>query len=135
MDGRDWDAVAELFVADGVLVMPDPPRSLEPVVEASGAASIRSATARLTGFTRTFHHVTGCVWRSEGTVALGRTTSVAHHVEDGVEPRSWTWHVVYQDRCVRTPAGWRFARRELTVVMIEARTFARVLPFAAAPDP
>lgn len=134
VDQRDWTGVADLFTPDAVLVMPDPPRSLTPAVEAAGPDAIVAAMSQLTAFARTFHHVTGSVWTPDGPGSvLGRTTSEAHHVEDSAEPRSWVWHVVYQDRCVRDGLGWLFVRRELTVAMIEARPLAWVLPFDGPP--
>lgn len=134
VDGRDWTGVAGLFAPDAVLVMPDPPRSLAPVLEACGRDAIAAAMSQLSAFARTFHHVTGSVWVPDGLDhVVGRTTSEAHHVEDTAEPRSWVWHVVYQDRCVRDGRGWLFERRELTVALIEARPVARVLPFDPPP--
>jgi hypothetical protein len=130
VDGRDWSALAELFAPDAVLATADPPRSLEPVIAVAGRRQIIETVKSLTTFARTFHHVTGSVWTPTGPDnAIGRTTSIAHHVEDGPETHSWVWHVIYQDISVRTDSGWLFARRELTIAMIEKRQVHRVLPF------
>lgn len=131
-DQRDWAGVAGLFLPDGVLVTPDPPRSMEPVLERVGRDAVREAVSRLQRFARTVHHQTGSVWAVDGDGATGRTTAVAHHVEEGPEPRTWVWHLVYDDRCVRTAEGWRFARRALTLVLVESRPVFAVLPFAPA---
>jgi hypothetical protein len=134
VDERDWAMVADLFVPAAVLRTPDPPRSLAPVVESAGREQILATVRRLTAYVRTMHHLTGSVWRADGTTgAFGRTTAVAHHVEDLSEPRSWVWHLIYRDRCVRGEDGWRFERRELTVAMIEGRSVLRVQPSAAPP--
>lgn len=132
VDERDWDRLGSLFTAEAVLVSPDPPRALMPVQEASGRDAIVAAVRQLDGFARTVHHVTGSVWkRGEGDLALGRTTAVAHHVEDAEPTRSFVWHLIYSDRARWAASGWLFERRELTVAMIETRPIARVLPFDA----
>jgi ketosteroid isomerase-like protein len=134
VDRRAAEGLVRLFVPDAVLVMPDPPRSLTPVIEAVGRDAILVGVGQLTAFARTFHHVTGSVWAAEGRdAATGRTTTVAHHVEDAEVPRSWVWHVIYDDRCVRSDEGWQFERRALTIAMIEARPVARVLAFDDSP--
>lgn len=129
VDTRDWDGAAALFAHGGVLISPDPPRSLEPVVDHAGRDAVRAALAGLEQFARTVHHLTGSTWSADGDGASGRTTAIAHHVEDGPEPRSWVWHLVYEDRCVRTPEGWQFVRRALTLILLESQQVARVLPF------
>ncbi|MCW2786986.1 MAG: nuclear transport factor 2 family protein [Marmoricola sp.] len=138
VDGRDWDALGTLFVADAVLVTADPPRSLHPGLEASGIDAIVAAARQLTAYARTFHHLTGSFWTPDGpSVALGRTTCAAHHVEapdTSARSRSFVWHVIYADQAVRTDLGWRFARRELTVAMVEARPLSLVLPYDAPPS-
>ena len=129
VDRRDWDALSGLFTPGAVLVTADPPRSLSPVLELAGLEVITSAVQQLSTFARTFHHVTGSVWTpTSPDAASGRTTTIAHHVEVADEPRSWVWHVIYLDQAVRAESGWLFARRELTVAMIEERPIARVLP-------
>lgn len=132
VDGRDWDGAADLFARGGVLVTPDPPRSLGPSVDHAGRDAVRGAISALGAFVRTQHHLTGSVWHADGDGASGRTTAVAHHVEAGPEPRSWVWHLVYDDRCLRSPDGWRFARRALTLTLVEARPVTLVHPFDPA---
>jgi hypothetical protein len=134
VDDRDWTRLAALFTPGAVLVRPDPPRSLTPSLEEIGAAAIVAAVGQLTAFARTFHHLTGSIWTSDGITATGRTTAEAHHLEAGENARSWVWHLIYLDRCVRGAAGWVFSRRELTIAIIEVRPVARVLPFATPPQ-
>jgi ketosteroid isomerase-like protein len=131
VDSRDWEALGTLFVDDAVLVTPDPPRSMTPVIESHGRDEIIAMVSKVAPFLCTMHHLTGSVWTDAGDLVLGRTTGIAHHVENSVQPRSWAWHVVYADAFVRSDAGWRIARRELTVRMIEARPMTQVLPFGS----
>jgi hypothetical protein len=139
VDSREWERLAALFTADAVLIGPDVPRSLAPVLDSRGREAIVATMHQLTAFASTFHHVTGSYWTANGrNGALGRTTTIAHHVEapppGTEETRSWVWHVVYEDRCTRTEAGWQFERRALTVKMVEARPIARALAFEPPPD-
>ncbi len=135
VDGRDWEGLAGLFADDAVLVTPGSGASLGMAATATGRAEIVAAVRQIEAFARTFHHLTGSVWTVDGSTATGRTTCVAHHVEEGAEPRSWAWHVIYDDRFVRDEAGWLFERRALTVAMIEARSMFRVLPFDSPAGP
>lgn len=135
VDGREWDALGALFAADAELVTPGSGASLGMAATATGREEIVAAVRQIEAFARTFHHLTGSIWTLDGSTATGRTTCVAHHVEDGPEQRSWAWHVIYEDRCVREASGWLFERRELTIAMIEARLMARVLPFEPPAGP
>lgn len=124
-DGRAAE-LAELFVADGVLLSPDPPRSLAPVHEARGHEAIAAAITGLSALRLTVHAVGGIVLDevADGHVR-GRTTAAAHHVteHDGTL-RDVVWHLRYLDDFRRTPHGWRFARRELHLDLIESRSVA-----------
>lgn len=135
VDTRDWHGLAGLFAADAVLVTPGSGASVGMAATATGREEIVTAVRQVEAFARTFHHLTGSVWTIDGTAAAGRTTCVAHHVEGGAEPRSWAWHVIYDDRCVRDGTGWLLERRQLTVAMIEARPMFRVLPFETPAGP
>jgi hypothetical protein len=118
VDDRDFAAVAELFAADGVLVTARPPQSLDPVDEHVGPAGVLVAMRALADVPRTFHAVVGQVY--DGT--RGRIACVAHHVleRDGVIT-DHVWHLRYLDDYVETPDGWRFARREVHVDLVESR--------------
>jgi hypothetical protein len=117
VDDRDFAAVAGLFAPDGVLVVPRPPRYLDPVVEHVGPAGVLEAMAALAGVPRTFHAVVGAVY--DGT--RGRVAGVAHHVLPGDPVIDLVWHLRYLDDYVETPDGWRFARREVHVDLVERR--------------
>jgi hypothetical protein len=119
VDSRDWEQVAGLFMPDGELISPDPPRSLAPVTVARGRDEIMAAMRQLEHFDCTVHHITGTVLTVTDSGASGRTTAIAHHVR---ESRSVVWHLIYQDEFVQTDGGWRFDRRALTIRLIESRT-------------
>ena len=118
VDTRDFSAVAGLFAPDGVLALARPPKHLDPVVEHVGPAGVLEAMAPLEGVPRTFHAVVGQVYDG----ARGRIACVAHHLveREGVVT-DHVWHVHYLDDYVETAEGWRFARREVHVDIVESR--------------
>ncbi|WP_235736431.1 nuclear transport factor 2 family protein [Nocardioides alcanivorans] len=126
VDDRRFDAVADLFTEDAVLIAPDPPTALGPTVLHEGRDAVRELMAGLAFFTATFHAVHGVVIdpvedpAPEGPDEFtGRVTCTAHHLSAGEDKhRDLTWQLVYRDRYRRTDDGWRFARRELRIVSI-----------------
>lgn len=127
-DDRDVAALVALFVPDGVLVSPDPPRSLDPVHEARGPDGIAAALAALTQVRLTVHTIGAVVLDRLGDdpdAVRGRTTATAHHVvEHDGGLRDVVWHLRYLDDFRRTPDGWCFARRALHVDLVESRAVA-----------
>ena len=117
VDDRDFPSVAALFAPAGVLAVPRPPRQLDPVVEHVGPAGVLEAMTALADVPRTFHAVVGAVY--DGT--RGRIACVAHHVLPGEPVTDLVWHLRYLDDYVETPDGWRFARREVHVDLVERR--------------
>lgn len=112
----DGQGVGNLFTPDGVLVVPDPPDVLDPVVEHVGRDAIQTAT---TGLPRTFHAIVGEVFDG----ARGRIACVAHHV---VSPTTdLVWHVRYADRYAEVEGTWLIARRELSIDLVETRPLKR----------
>lgn len=111
---------ADLFLPDGVLVTPSAPKQLGPTVTHEGREKIASEMAALHHFTATFHAVHGVVVDfSDADTATGRVSCTAHHLSAGGDKhRDLTWHLVYRDTYRRTDAGWRFVRREQTIVAI-----------------
>jgi hypothetical protein len=124
VDDRDLSAVAGLFCADGVLVVPGDPVGLTSSTVHAGRESVESALQQVRALPATMHAIVGLVIEP-GTgpdEASGRAACIAHHVvarHDGA--RDETWHVVYRDRYRRTSVGWRIARRELQVQFVERR--------------
>jgi hypothetical protein len=111
--------VAPLFTEDGVLVLPDPPDVLDPVHPHVGHAAIAEALGSLRGIPRTFHAIVGEVYDGP----RGRIACVAHHVLDA--ETDLVWHLRYLDNYRLTAEGWRIARRELHLDLIETRHLKR----------
>ena len=112
----DGLGVGDLFTPDGVLVVPDPPDVLDPVVEHVGRDAIQAAT---TGLPRTFHAIVGEVYDGD----RGRIACVAHHVVDPTA--DLVWHLRYADTYAQVEGSWLLARRELFLDLIETRTLKR----------
>lgn len=123
VDARDWDAVEALFTDDAVLVVPEPPRTLDPATE----RTVREAMAALEDVVRTVHEIGAEVYDVAGDAATGRVTGSAHHlVERSGDLLDLTWRLRYADRFRRTSEGWRFTRRELTIDVVDVRSVQKV---------
>lgn len=130
VDGREFDALAGLFTSDSVLVLPDPPESLEPVLEYSGRDEIRAAIARVAFFPVTSHFLGGQVLDPgpEPGTATGWVRCDAHHLsvrKDG-SPADLVWHLRYEDAYRREDGAWRFTRRALHIDWIETGPVRRM---------
>ncbi len=130
VDDRRFDDVLELFTDHAELRVPDPPRSLEPTRRHHGRDGVRTALSTLADVTRTEHAIVGEVYARGGErdYALGRITCVAHHwtIDDTGTAIDVVWHLRYDDEYLRTPRGWRFHGRALTVNAIEMAPVRRV---------
>ena len=130
VDARRFGDLAELFTADAELVMPKPPKHLEPCVSRTGHAGVLDAMTALTGITRTHHGILGEIYTSEndaGDTATGDITGVAHHwISDGGKVTDHVWHLRYRDVYQRVGPAWRIAIRALTIDAIETRTTRQV---------
>ncbi len=129
VDDRRFDDVVELFTATAELMLPDPPRSLEPVRSGHGQDGVRAAMAALSGVDRTQHEIVGEVYTDAADHARGRIACVAHHwtrTADSTDVTDLVWHVRYDDEYVRTDNGWRIRRRALTINAIETRSVRRL---------
>jgi ketosteroid isomerase-like protein len=113
VDAPDVDGLVTLFTPDCVLVVPDPPEHLDPVVEHRGQSGIRAALAPLSSFASTRHEVASVEVDGTAGVVLG----TAHHfLEDGTDLR---WQVRYDDEYRQVGDGWQIARRAVTALVIE----------------
>jgi hypothetical protein len=134
VDDRQFGSIAELFVDDAVLILPDPPAGLEPVRVHSGRAAIAEAVAAVASTIRTQHAIVGEVYDAEARegAARGRIACIAHHwVRHDEQVRDVTWHLRYDDEYQRTAdAGWRIRRRALTIDAIDTRPIRQVRPTA-----
>jgi ketosteroid isomerase-like protein len=123
-DDRDADGAAALFTPDGVLMVPEPPASLGPVREHRGQAAIRRSFAPLDELVLTFHAMAGIVIDAgaEPGTARGRVSCIAHHVAArGAGGRDHVWYLHYRDDYLRTDEGWRIARRDLYIDLLDSR--------------
>jgi hypothetical protein len=135
VDDRRFGDVTELFSETAELRLPDPPRSLDPVLTYRGRDGVRGAMAALTGLVRTQHAIVGEVYApgSDPGYALGRITCVAHHFSIGNEqPTDLVWHLRYDDEYLRTRSGWRIHGRALTINASETHPIRRLRPHASA---
>ena len=127
VDSRDYVAVAGLFVPQGVLVGPDPPRCLEAVRACTGRDAIQRELARLDAFALTFHAVVGQVIDASDTSSdraqtTGTVRGVAHHVQvEDDQARDLTWYLRYRDTYVAGQDTWHFARREIDIDFVDVR--------------
>jgi hypothetical protein len=134
VDDRRFGDVVELFTETAELRLPDPPRSLDPVLAHSGRDGVRSAMAALTSLARTEHAIVGEVYApgSDADYALGRITCVAHHFSvTGDGASDLIWRLRYDDEYLRTRSGWRIHGRALTINAIETRPVRRLRPHPA----
>ncbi|MCV7088632.1 nuclear transport factor 2 family protein [Mycobacterium interjectum] len=131
VDDGQFDSVVALFTEEAELVLPEPPAELEPVHCHRGREAIAVAVAAVAAVTRTEHAIIGEVY-DDGPrpgAARGRVACVAHHwSRRGDEVVDVVWHLRYDDDYRRTDAGWRIARRALTINAIETRTARKLLP-------
>ncbi|OBA79614.1 hypothetical protein A5642_00155 [Mycolicibacterium mucogenicum] len=128
VDDRRFDDVVELFTSTAELVLPDPPRSLDPVRYEQGHDGMRTAMAALSGVARTQHEIVGEVYTDAADHARGRITCVAHHWTRGADSggTDLVWHLRYDDEYVPSGDGWRIRRRALTINAIETRPVRRI---------
>jgi hypothetical protein len=127
VDAARFDEVSKLYVPDGVLVTPVPPRELCPVSEIRGHDAIVEELRRLEPFAMTFHGLLGQVITAiDDDHAHGRVNCVAHHVAAaGRNVEDLVWHLRYDDRYVRAEGDWLLERRAITIELIESRPVKR----------
>jgi len=129
VDDRQFDAVVKLFTETGELTLPDPPAALEPIHRHHGHAAISAAIGAVAATIRTEHAIVGEVYDAgqRPDSAHGRIACIAHHwSKDKDQLTDVVWHLRYDDEYRRTDAGWRIARRTLTINAIETRPVHRV---------
>ncbi len=125
VDHRDFDAVADLFTADGMLILPDPPARMAPVRAYPGREQILRALSVLRQVPATRHEVKQVAFAvADGAdMATGTVAGVAHHFyrrrSGGVT--DVVWHVRYADTYRRDNGLWRIARRALRLDRVERR--------------
>lgn len=116
LDRRDWEDLRGVFAADAVITYSGPRVStgIDQIV------AFFRMTASAVAVTQHLLH-TSRVWATGPDAAGGLTHVTAHHVGYDVplpapEPDTYTVTGTYQDAFARTQAGWRIARRTLTLL-------------------
>jgi ketosteroid isomerase-like protein len=125
VDARDADAFAALFTPDAALAVYEEDGG-EAVVEYRGTAALREVMDLLRHFSTTFHLMANHLCAVDGDAASGEVYCMAHHLiasEDG--ETDLVMYIRYRDAYERTPAGWRFARRDVMRQWTEERPAAR----------
>ena len=129
VDDRRFKDVIALFADDATLLLPDPPRSLEPTAVHHGLAEIERAIGTVAAAARTQHAVVGEVYTIGPHGARGRISCIAHHwIRRDDDVTDLVWHLRYDDEYERCDTGWRFRRRTLTIDAIETRPVRRLRP-------
>lgn len=118
-DRRDYAEFANLFVAGGrVSGHHGDPDSSPALYTMEGVDHIQKGMVGLEKYEVTFHLVANqLLWPENADSVRGETYCTAHHLEtrdDGVRT-DYTMFIRYQDRFVRSDAGWRFSERRLWV--------------------
>jgi uncharacterized protein (TIGR02246 family) len=118
VDRRDFELLAAVFTADGVL---DTGRGIR-----TGLTEIRTAMERLHRYDATFHMLGQSRVAGGPDTASGETYCDAHHLlvepAEGGERRTDTvMKIRYADDFVRTDDGWRIAVRRLHTDWTEQR--------------
>lgn len=129
VDDRQFDSVASLFTDNAQLMLPDPPRALEPVHQHRGHAAISGAVAAVATTIRTQHALVGEVYApgAEAGTARGRIACVAHHwIQRDDQMLDVMWHLRYDDEYQLSDTGWRICSRALTIDAIETHPVRQV---------
>ena len=118
LDAGDATGAASLFTEDAVLVVPEPPRSLDPTVERIGRAGVRATVEAQDYADHRVHVVVGEDYEAGATARLahGHVSGTAQHLVDRGRGRvDISWQERWADDYRRTPEGWRFTRRALAI--------------------
>jgi ketosteroid isomerase-like protein len=110
VDRRDYDAFAGVFTEDGVLDAPG--------ASYRGHEAVRGLLRTLSHrFLKTHHAVLNQLYVISESDARGETYCIARHLSSapGKNLMCYEMTIRYQDHCVRSAAGWRFAHRVLNV--------------------
>jgi hypothetical protein len=122
VDVPDGEAVAELFLADGVLRICHRGKD-EPFSQREGREAIATAMAGLRRYETTLHVIGNQYIDVTGDSATGETYCLAHHIRpvEGKGLMNYVMGIRYLDEYRRTDDGWKIAVRELQVEFTEDR--------------
>lgn len=134
VDRRDTDAKLAMYLPDGILVLysigaTEPTRTvtghedLGEFFRRSGRAPDPDGVRReLSGYTATSHLNSNHLYDVDGDTAMGSVDTLAHHIYNTTDgPQLFVLAEHYDDTVTRTPAGWRFARRVLSLRWMDDR--------------
>lgn len=109
VDRRDSSALAALFTPEARLEGSG--------VDVHGAVAIAAMPAAMARrYDRTYHIVHNHLVELDGDEARGEVYSEAHHLTREADGTSdYVLAITYDDRYVRTEAGWRFSGRRLDI--------------------
>ncbi|MCU1482253.1 MAG: hypothetical protein JWQ19_3039 [Subtercola sp.] len=119
-DQRDLHGWADLFTDDGSFTAFSPGAET-PFASSTGRAELVEVLHGNDAFPHTFHFIANHHVTVTGEqTAHGITYAQAHHtLGEGERTQSLVWLIRYHDEYVYTPAGWKFAARELQLAWIE----------------
>lgn len=113
-DRRDATGFTDLFLPDATLTARR--GDGEPAVY-QGAARLAEIPERLTRYDQTFHVVTNDNAEVDGDRATGEASCQAHHLTRDIDDvTDLVLTIRYADTYQRTPAGWRFATRDVHII-------------------
>jgi len=116
VDARDVAALRAVFASDALVALPPALAARLPAAELRGPEQLGALIDGVRNFHRTRHLITGQSVAVDGDSAAGETSCTAHHVYGAPDrQRDLVLTLRYRDSFVRTPAGWRFRRRELVL--------------------
>ncbi len=116
VDDRDVERLREVFTREGSLAGFDPGAAAARF-DIAGHEALAGVVRQLArDYRATVHQLGERRYRIDGDHATGEVHGVGHHLRHGDgAPCDKVLHFRYQDRYVRTAAGWRIERRELHV--------------------
>ncbi|MGW5108407.1 nuclear transport factor 2 family protein [Nocardia sp. NPDC004123] len=119
-DRRRDAAIAELFTADGTLVIEW--GGEQPTTMVRGRAQIEAAMRPLDRYRITRHMIANQLLDFSGDEVRGETYCTASHVYDDADgSRVFVMHIRYDDTFARDGGAWRFRQRRLIVDWTEDR--------------
>lgn len=112
VDARDKKRLVGLFMPDGAIALG------EHELQGPGIVKVIDLLSR--HYPRSMHFVGNHDVVLDGRAAAGRVYCIAHHISaDSEQNKNRFVAVHYDDRYVNTDDGWRFARRDLTIIWEE----------------
>ena len=122
VDRRRWEELGALFGETGRLFVYKDEGQSEPSGVRTGAVEIAAVVSTGIGVYRATSHMVGAhsiEMTDDPDLALGSTTCRAYHVRGAASLMIMA--IMYEDRYVRSPEGWRFGERHVRLQWRETR--------------